>query len=338
MTSYRPPKRRDWSALHIAGAPRRGNFNVLESGVEAAGGPVLMALDGEGFYHVLVPSGGAPFEPDRRSAGVHLLRRTLEEPDFEASEFADVACRKAHLSSIFLHLAEDLLGRLEQSPQDPVAVCRAVLLRWRELLDREAPSIMSRQALAGLFGELLTLRTIMSHNSAGFDAWTGPTSSIHDFTRGSVALEVKTTLRRDGWQFEIHGHRQLEAPAVEGGELYLAVLRIESSRIGKNVPDIVEELCALGADRMDLYTRLAAVGYDPRDAEVYREMPFKATAQRMYRIDESFPRVVSSTFAAGRPPPGVLHLRYTIDLTSPPAGAIDGSEWEAVVSRLADPS
>jgi hypothetical protein len=335
VTSVRRSEVHDWSALHIAGAPRRGNFNVLDSRVEVRGGPVLMALDADGFYHVLVPSPGMPFEADRRSAGVHLLRRTLEEPGAEGGEFADVACRKAHLSGIFLHLANDLLARISEAPEEPVSVCQRVLLRWRELLDREAPNVLSRQALAGLFGELACLQTLISINSAALEVWTGPTSSIHDFTRNGLAVEVKTSLRREGWMFEVHGHRQLEEPPQEGGELYLSVLKVEPSASGDSVPELIDEICGMGADRLDLHTMLWAVGYDARDAEVYREMPFRIAGERVYRVDAAFPRIVSSTFLGGHPPSGVLGLRYTLDLTNAPPDPLASSEWEAIARRLA---
>lgn len=325
----------DWKALQIAGTPRRGEFSVLESGIEVEGGAVLIGLDAGGFYHVLVPSTGIHIQPDYRSAGVQLLGRKLDDPGTEAAEFVDVACRKAHLSGIFIHLAEDLLARIEEAPEDPVGVCRRVLARWRELLDREAPHVLSRDALAGLFGELKLLSSIMPYNSAALDTWTGPVSSIHDFTREPIAVEVKTSFRREGWLFEIHGHRQLEAPPVEGGELYLAAIKVEQSSAGISVPALIDEICELGVDRLDLHSKLLAVGYDTRDAEVYRDMPFRATEERVYRVNDAFPRLVSSSFSGGEVPAGILHLRYTIDLTAAPIPTLDTPAWNEVVRRLA---
>ena len=66
--------------------------------------------------------------------------------------------------------------------------------------------------------------------------WTGPDGSEYDFFAGGQALEVKTTLRRQGIILTIHGHDQLDTP--QGGNLHVAVLLIEETPVRGRKPAI----------------------------------------------------------------------------------------------------
>ena len=96
--------------------------------------------------------------------------------------------------------------------------------------------------------------------------WTGPTEALHDIQRDGDALEVKGTLNREGVTVEIHGLRQLEAPA--GGTLHLVVHRLEHAAAqGISVPDLVRSVIDLGVSRHEFVRLLGRYGYDMADEE-----------------------------------------------------------------------
>ncbi len=237
MTSVGTP----WQNLALSGTPMRREFRVLNATVTVAAGIVLYALDSEGYYHLLLPvTTDTLVPPDRRSAGVHILPLVLEEEHTKAY-FIDVACRKLTLNEVFTHLADDILSVLGSDASDPVATCRRVLARWRELIEREAASRLSREALAGLFAELYQLRRLMERNPESLSRWAGPLGGRHDFEAGQTALEVKASLRRDGRFFEVHGVEQLAPPYL--GALFVAAMKLEIGDAGgESVPKVIQDI------------------------------------------------------------------------------------------------
>jgi hypothetical protein len=186
-------------------ACQHGEFRVFDTELNTAEGVVLLAIDAAGLRHVLVPiAADFPAAHDRRSRGVHLTTRPLVDASGQR-QYLDLACQKTHLNNVFTHLAEEVLGLLKDHAVQPLQACRQTLQRWRELLDREASSLLSTEALCGLFGELWHLVRIATKSDHGLSAWQGPHGARHDFTVDGCALEVKTTARRDQWKFRVHG-------------------------------------------------------------------------------------------------------------------------------------
>lgn len=328
MTSVGTP----WQNLALSGTPMRREFRVLNATVTVAAGIVLYALDSEGYYHLLLPvTTDTLVPPDRRSAGVHILPLVLEEEHTKAY-FIDVACRKLTLNEVFTHLADDILSVLGSDASDPVATCRRVLARWRELIEREAASRLSREALAGLFAELYQLRRLMERNPESLSRWAGPLGGRHDFEAGQTALEVKASLRRDGRFFEVHGVEQLAPPYL--GALFVAAMKLEIGDAGgESVPKVIQDIMDRGADSRDFLAKLGAAGYDPADVR-YEELRFRIKEERVYRVHEDFPRITVESFANGRIPSGVIRMQYTIDLSAEPPFPVDPAEVAQVYERL----
>ncbi len=325
-----------WQKLGMSGTPLRGEFRVLNTAVRVATGIVLYALDSEGYYHLLLPVREETLvPPDRRSAGVHILPRLLEEEGSKA-HFIDVACRKADLNEVFTHLADDMLSVLGVDATDPFGTCRRVLIKWRELIERESVSILSREALAGLFAELVELRRVIGRNPECLVRWVGPVGGRHDFVAGQTALEVKASLRRDGRFFEVHGVEQLTPP--EMGALFVAAVKLEAGEAGgESVPEVIKQLINHGVDSRDLLSRLAAAGYDARDARHYEEIRYRVVEERIYPVVEHFPRITAASFASGSTPSGVTRIQYTIDLSMEPPFPLDESDVSELYRRLSSP-
>src|SRR5207302_1095016 len=229
-----------WDLIGVAQPARAGEFRVAESTVKCGAAAILFALDDEGNRHLLVPlSEAATVTPDRRSGGVHLRTFVLEEGGATRA-FLDVACRKRHLNEVFTLLAGEMLDELARDCQDPARVCRAVLLRWRELLEREHGAQLSFEGLVGLYCELLVLRDLTRRDARAVIAWTGPLGTPFDFTSGSFAIEAKGVMGA-GWDVVIHGLNQLDVAA--GTDLWLCVYQLQQVESdGASVPDLIDDL------------------------------------------------------------------------------------------------
>jgi hypothetical protein len=304
-----------WRVLQDTGVATRGEFRVYVSDDSSAQGPVLFALDNLGLRHLLIPiRAGVSVEPDEKSSGVRLSARELMDGGV-ASHFVDVACLKGHLAEVFGHLADEIVEELRGDPGRPATVGRRVLNRWRELLERERPGVLSEGALTGLFGELLILRDLVAQDPAAVRCWIGPSSTRFDFLRGASALEVKTTTSHDQLIVHIHGIEQLDPPA--GGDLHLAVVGVERTNAGgHSIPSIISEIRLLGIDALELSSKLDTAGYSEHDAKHYDEIRFMVRFRRLFKVGDDFPRIVRRSFGSGDVPSGVSEVGYSINLTS----------------------
>ncbi len=311
-----------WRQLELASAtPTRGEFRVFDTALNTADGAVLLAVDASGLRHVLVPvAADFPAAHDRRSGGVHLTTRPLVD-DSGQRQYLDLACQKAHLNSVFAHLAEEVLGLLRSRAIKPLQACHQTLQRWRELLDREASNVLSTEALCGLFGELWHLARIAAKSTQGLSAWQGPYGARHDFTTEGYALEVKTTVRRDEWKFRVHGLTQLEQP--RDARLYLCAMRLElNGASGATVPDLIQSILNTGVDRRELLARLSQAGYDLRDEAYYQALRIDVVDSRVYEVAASFPRLTGASFSPTGLAVGVSDIHYTIDLAASPSAPL----------------
>lgn len=324
-----------WRTLEKRASPARERFEVYETRAMLDEGAALLAMDTHGNRHVLIPvSPESEFGADRRSGGVHLLTRVLNDGT-EDRRYIDLVCLKPHLDDVFSTFAGELLTELISGNDERVGIrVRSVLEHWRDLFARERGGKLSRGALAGLFGELWYLRELCRRSPGALDAWKGPEGGRHDFRVPGVALEIKTTLRSQGRVVEVHGHRQLLPPPES--DLFLAFLRLEEAEVGRSVPDLVEALHATGLDRREFEEKLLEAGYDASMEESYREYRFHVEETLLYCVDEVFPRIIPSSFVHRELPAGVLSLSYTIDLSGPGLTPLEQAERKALYSSLLD--
>jgi hypothetical protein len=302
-----------WALLEASGSTF-GSIRVRETDIETPAGRVFHALDTEGRPHLLIPlDPGREEREDRRSGGVWLVQRTLID-DGRDLTFLDVECRYPHLRELFSILADEMLDAVKLEPAWAPDACRKVLERWRELLERSRPVVLGPERLAGLMGELMVLKQLAAIRPGGvLDAWAGPDGARFDFMAGTDAIEVKTTLGREGRSVEIHGHLQLEEPA--GGSLLLAFLRMEEVPTpGIRVSSIIDELVGLGLPRLDLLEKLARAGYSVSESAIYDRMAYGLLDEAWYGVDDGFPRIIPRSFIGGVLPAGISALRYRVEL------------------------
>jgi hypothetical protein len=134
-----------------------------------------------------------------------------------------------------------------------------------------------------------------------------------------MAVEVKTT-RWHGVgapRHHIATLDQLEAPLA--GPLYLFSLQaILESNAGNTLPALINRLRSRLANRSNLLAKLdqglARVGWSPALADLH-QATYRVAAERLYRVDEGFPRLTRASFADGLPD-GVDDVGYSLDLAA----------------------
>jgi hypothetical protein len=144
---------------------------------------------------------------------------------------------------------------------------------------------------------------------------------------------VKTTTVREGRIVQIHGADQLDPTPAR--DLFLAFVRLDVEGEGTSVPQLVEQILEQGVERRRLLDLLSQAGYDPAKSAEYARPLFTATEQRLYAVTDDFPRIVGDSFLEHRLPPGVLRLRYDIDLTNEPPYPLPADETDRTFATLA---
>jgi hypothetical protein len=176
---------------------------------------------------------------------------------------------------------------------------------------------LSEAGALGLFGELWFLDRWASFPEA-VNTWHGPEANRHDFSGQRLAVEVKTTASHAVGppRHHIATLDQLDAPS--DGPLFLFSLQaIPEAGAGNTLPALIERLHSR-LSRRDLQAKLdqglALAGWSPAVAARH-QTTYRVAAERLYRVDDGFPRLTRTSFIGGLPT-GVDDVGYSLDLAA----------------------
>lgn len=297
-----------WTAA--AGQPAVSAFRTAAIGIDTEQGPLLAGVDVEGRRHLLVPIASRHTLREELDGKAVVLRRRALEDDRRYQEYASLELVDSRLDVFFTALCIEVSERVAAEPGRAVGALREVLRDWKALL-AENREVMSSSALAGLFGELHFLQSLLSRDAGAVAFWTGPIGSAQDFHRGLDALEVKTTTSPEGKVVNIHGVDQLAIS--EPGRLFLLWLRLEIGG-GVSVPELVKAILELTDDPGRFRTMLHRVGYQETDALVYGRQRFQVVERRGYMVGPGFPRITPAGLSGDAILAGLGPIDYTVDL------------------------
>ncbi|MEW2467650.1 PD-(D/E)XK motif protein [Streptomyces sp. NPDC046994] len=179
---------------------------------------------------------------------------------------------------------------------------------------------LSSEREVGLFGELVTLRSLISclGSEDAVGGWLGPVAEEHDFSLGEIDLEVKSTLseNREHW---ISSLTQL-VPTV-GKPLWLVSHQLTAAgpSQGKTLAELVSEVRAMLDDIIlaDFDRRLAAAGWRGAPAQDGGRRFRSRTSPVLYLVDETFPRLTPASLAgAGAHLSFITEVHYRLDLSA----------------------
>lgn len=318
-----------WTVL-ASSIPTSG-IVVAPTGYEVGAGRVLAGIDSDGRRHLLIPLlTGEAARTDTRGRAVQLARIT-----HEGTHFLTVFCLRPELHRVFTQFCRELVASIE-STKSPAHEAATMLDRWRALFSEMAsPALLSEEALVGLLGELLTLESLLDRGAPeGLEYWVGPSNAIHDFRTRTHAIEVKSTLVREGRIVPISGVDQLQEPLR--GDLLLRHLRLEHDPSGFDVATTVAQVLSSGASRVELARRMQEVGVNIDDLTPYASRKYRLVEIRTYDVTgTAFPRLLRTSFAGGDLPVGTLRVSYSIDLTNEPPSPLGDEAEEAALRAMA---
>lgn len=304
-----------WTALESQRTTNEHRLRVSQLPVMTHQGAVAAAVDHEGHKHLLVP-----IESHRKiRSGIdgpvlQLRKRPLEDEE-TYQPYADLACLREDLSDLFTSLCVDVLKAIEDLPANPVKALYRVLDRWKSLFLTQA-SPLGPEQLMGLFAELLLLKQLLRRDSSAHRIWLGSSGHRHDFSTGTLAIEVKAGSYGKGRKPRIHGLTQLEAPAH--GTLHLVwfgISRVTASDAGIGFVELIHQVVQLCDDESSLLGKLAESGYHSIDSDRYREIRFAVAEEKWFKVTPGFPGLTGSALTAAGLAVSVEDVEYTVDLS-----------------------
>jgi hypothetical protein len=178
---------------------------------------------------------------------------------------------------------------------------------------------LSCEEALGLFGEMWFLRRwLRTVNAEAMKRWQTTVSARHDFQWPSISVEVKTATTQSAGP-PVHRIASLEQLAKpEQGQLYVFSLQVCDDALAVNT--LHSLIASLTADLQgdfqtlsDFNDKLAVRGYSPADQQAPTR-PLRILAERLYRIDDDFPKIVRETFGQHGIPQGIISVSYELDL------------------------
>ena len=225
-----------------------------------------------------------------------------------------IVLRDDDMHELFFRLCLDLADSIAGGAQSNV-LHRIVdrLEEWKRLLSVAQKKLSKRQQ-KGLIGELAFLKEILLVEMgplAAAKAWTGPTGSSRDFTKGLTFFEVKSNRGAQERSVIISSENQLTTSAEE--ELFLCVIGInEDPMNGLSLDSIVEDVRdAFVQDPQALAylnNLLTLAGYS--DLFDYSDTKWVKESFRYYYVDVGFPKIVPSSI-----PVEISEVSYRLDLS-----------------------
>ena len=266
----------------------------------------------DGWYGAAIPfKADGPIEEHFSNAMLHTTSLSYNHETFDAIA---IECSAEETRYQFASLCAEFLepGDQEANRKELTESPRKWWKKWCDLLGNSIQEKKPYQIL----GEMLVLERLLI---AGEQAdWAGPKGSTRDIVTDTSLVEVKSTLNRYQTQITVSSKYQLDNRTKP---LFLVFVRFEPQSGGDSLAKAVDRLVALGCSRSDLLKLLKKQGIVEGN-QAY-QTGYNLLEMRKYEINEEFPIISDSSFAAGHMPENIVHFVYTIDLTGIPYEAFE---------------
>lgn len=283
---------------------------------------LVYAADRQGHRHLLAPIPSSLAFEEVKGSSLELTELTVR-----GRRYLDLVCTADSLAHVFASMADQVVRQVEEGQGPAFQVMQKTLGEWRQLL-KPSPALSEDEA-RGLFGELHVLAQLVQRNPGyALDAWTGPDKALHDFTTSHGDLEVKSS-GTEGLGVVISALHQVDPP--EDRPLTLVRLHVTTSPTGKNIRDMVDELCSAGLLHDQLVAKLAGARF------IFGDDPDKhrfvvASTPAAWNVDDDFPGLRASDVPSKRLA-AIRGVKYSLDLVA--AGdPMTGDEFERVLDGL----
>lgn len=253
--------------------------------------------------------------------------------DFAAGGKVQITVEEKHdlLHPIFVALCHDLLNITNSSKSGAIERIVSRLKLWKYFFAEKKNGLSSSQAF-GLFAELEALSEEIVPRlgiESAVDSWRGPLRELHDFSIGSLGVEIKSTQAIGGINITVANERQLDESFVSN--LLLLVYSIDSRNggNGSTLPEKVSEVRRLMKENspaaLAFEDALLSSGYTDAHARLYT-LKYSVADSSWFAVKGSFPRIVGSDLR-----PGVKNVRYQIDIDSCMPWSVSSSEINSII-------
>lgn len=306
-----------WAALRTVRPVGDDALASVAIEVNGVATPLSAAIDSRGWLYLLLPvhaeSVGAK-PPDLNA--LRVRHRCLESGDV-----IELSAPPSH-ERVFTPFCREIVDAVALQQRDPWKAVGATIRAWQSAW-KPARQVMDKNTQVGLFGELVVLRRLMipALGPGAVDQWSGPDQERHDFVGEVVRLEVKTT-RKSRAEHEISRLDQLSVPA--GCKLLFVSIQIEETIGGAETLatelDAAVDLVRHDAAALDLLmAKMVQMDWSDEMQDSGELLRFNLRAAGIYIVDDDFPRLPESF----KPPPGVVAVKYTVDLANLPTLDLD---------------
>jgi hypothetical protein len=306
---------------HLAGPKPPGETLWARRAAPDVSERLIAALDVENRRHFLIHlATDEKGLEDRQSRGVELATRELRVPGHETGRYLDITCLDPAGQDAFDLIGGELAERLASGRETAPEVAARVIAKWRRFWGQVPAKLLPLNVQIGLFAEVWFLSVWLARSAGHTDAvkrWRGPFGARHDFEWGGRSVETKATLSSRGPIHRINGLDQLTPP--EQGQLLLFSLRLrEEAGASNSLPSIIEKCRGMlegDPDGLTQFERaLLEVGYSDTNADEYSTLRLRVYEEKLYRVEENFPRLTQSLFRDSVPA-GIERIEYDINLS-----------------------
>src|SRR5690625_362438 len=323
-----------WALLR-AGGSGGGELEVpsLALPIKNKVGNLRLALGRQDQPRFLLPIG--PDEDVSKVQAGKSLRVSVSVYVYKSrpKRFLDLTCMSKNVEAAFSDLVKHTAERIAKG-DETIPALLSVLQEYRELLIGSSKDDVSQSRVLGLIGELVVLNRLLQVTPDAWQSWVGPMGDRHDFRGGGLALEVKTTRKREKSVVTINGASQLLPP--KSGSLRLMHIALdESPSTGLSVSSLLKRALTIVDDKSALLKRAAAYGCSDVDSPHWNEKSYSVEGIRFYKVESDFPRIVPSVFQSGNLPTGVSDIVYSIDLSSARKHLCKDDEMESYIRGMA---
>lgn len=306
-----------WAALRRARPQSDDALAIAPVEIEGASTEVSLGVDSRGWLHLLIPT--SMQEPVEKPADLNCLR--IRHRVLEGGAVIELAAPPSH-ERVFTPFCREIIEAVVIQNREASRALAATVRAWQSAW-KPVRQEMDKATQVGLFGELVVLRYLLipSLGTSAVGCWSGPDFERHDFVLDRLHIEVKTT-RKSRAEHEISRMDQLHVPA--GKELLLVSIQLEETIGGAETlatqMDVIIDLLRTDPAALDAFmTKMVNVGWSDELRTSGELIRFNVRATGIYAVDGGFPRLPESFLA----PPGVVAIKYTIDLANLPTLGMD---------------
>lgn len=257
--------------------------------------------------------------PDRYPdlKGIHVRLLSPEKADAEKYMLV-LILREKNDWPIFYSLCTDIItatSSLEKKNQATLIILRR-LQRWQKFLQNAKSELLPERVIKGLIGELLfLLNHIEPYRGIGLAVqfWQGPDDMPQDFNVEDCAIEVKCQLGTTTPCVKISSADQL---CTQLPDMFLYVVTLgktdPEAEDAINLPCLINRIRSMleveSPDDLEHFNNLLyQSGYI--DLEDYEKFSYISVAEKMYKVEEAFPRICTDQL-----PSGIEKISYDISL------------------------